>query len=54
MNSRVRLQIREDKKSGIYVEGLLEEIIENVDDMQKLIVKVSECCLCTGSPMSGS
>ncbi|GAQ87608.1 hypothetical protein KFL_003640100 [Klebsormidium nitens] len=37
--SSKNLQIREDKKSGIYVEGLLEEIIETVDDMQKLIAK---------------
>lgn len=39
--SSINLHIREDIKMGVYVEGLIEEPISNVNDMIALITKGS-------------
>ena len=39
--SSINLHIREDIKMGVYVEGLIEEPIQNVNDMIALITKGS-------------
>lgn len=33
-------QIREDTKTGVYVEGLTEEYVSNMDDVTSLLVRV--------------
>jgi len=33
-------QIREDSKTGVYVEGLSEEYVSNLDDVTRLLVRV--------------
>ncbi len=34
------VQIREDTKTGIYVDGLTEEYVSNVKDVMRLLIKV--------------
>jgi hypothetical protein len=34
------VQIREDTKTGIYVDGLTEEYVSNVKDVMQLLIKV--------------
>lgn len=33
-------QIREDSKTGVYVEALTEEYVSNLDDVTRLLVRV--------------
>jgi hypothetical protein len=37
------VQIREDSKTGVYVDSLTEEFVSNVDDVTRLLLKVGIC-----------
>ena len=39
--SSVNLNIREDLKKGVYVEGLIEEIVSSAQEMVELIARGS-------------
>lgn len=39
-DNEVFIQIREDTKTGVYVEGLTEEYVSNMDDVISLLVRV--------------